>query len=114
MVRSESGGLFAGWIIGVGPKGGCRALEFTGLWVEALPKGTRRNCRWSHWAMTPAVTGVAMRHGAIAVMGKSSATVSARSRTHGSGDAMDLHPAFQNGALLLPEVIDAPPALQVT
>ena len=32
---------------------------------------------------------------------------------HGPGDAADLHPAFQNCAFLLPEVIDAPPAFEV-
>ena len=32
---------------------------------------------------------------------------------HGPGDATDLHPAFQNGAFLLPEVIDSPPSLKV-
>ena len=37
-VSSESGGLFAGRVIGVGPKGGCGALEFPGLRVESLPE----------------------------------------------------------------------------
>ena len=32
---------------------------------------------------------------------------------HRPGDAADLHPALQNGTLLLPEVIDAPPAFEV-
>ena len=32
---------------------------------------------------------------------------------HGPGDATDLHPAFQSGAFLLPEIIDAPPAFEV-
>ncbi len=32
---------------------------------------------------------------------------------HGPGNATNLHPAFENRAPLLPEVIDAPPAFQV-
>lgn len=32
---------------------------------------------------------------------------------HRPGDAADLHPALENGTLLLPEVVDAPPALEV-
>ena len=32
---------------------------------------------------------------------------------HGPSDAADLHPAFQDGAFLLPEVMDAPPAFEI-
>lgn len=32
---------------------------------------------------------------------------------HGPGNAADLHPAFQDGAFLLPEVIGTPPSLEV-
>ena len=32
---------------------------------------------------------------------------------HGPGNAADLHPAFQNDPFLLPEIVDAPPALEV-
>jgi len=61
--------------------GSAEAITDVSMDLSPAFQGTRRNCRCSHWAMSPAVTGVATRQAVMAVMGKSSATVSARSCT---------------------------------
>ena len=110
---NESGGVFAGCVFGIGPKGGCGALEFSGLRVETLPEGNPQKLQMQPLGHESCGNGGSDTPRGYVGHGKVLSQGFGEELHHGPGDAADLHPALQNGAFLLPEIIDAPPAFEV-
>jgi len=112
-VRSESGGLFSGWVIRIGPKGGGGALEFLGLRVKSLPEGNSQKMQMEPLGQETGGNGHADTPGSYGSQWELCRSGFRKELSHGPGNTADLHPSFQYCTLLLPEVVDALPALEV-